>query len=355
ADRAAVRDLLAAIPPEHPLTAVVHAAGVLADGALATQTPETFDTVLRPKVDGAWHLHELTRELDLSAFVLFSSASGVFGNAGQANYAAANAFLDELARHRRATGLPATSLAWGLWAEDTGMAGDLTGTQRSRMSRSGVVALAPAEALAAFDAALGGDDPVLAPLRLDLAALSAAPVPPLLTGLVPRQAPAPAEALPDLAGLPVPEQERRLLELVRAQIAGVLGHADAEAVAPRRDFRDLGFDSLSAVELRNRLNDATGLRLPATVLFDHADPAALAAHLRERLDRPAQADPEALLAGLDTAVGTGALTGDQLRHVTTRLEELLTRLRPKAGDAGEYASATNDELFDLLDEEFGLS
>ncbi|MCL7380062.1 type I polyketide synthase [Streptomyces sp. 35G-GA-8] len=283
------RDAVAALLAEHPVTAVVHAAGVLDDGVIESLTPERIDTVFRPKVDAAWHLHELTRDLDLSAFVLFSSAAGTFGNAGQANYAAANAYLDALAQHRRAGGLPATSLAWGLWADASGMTDELAAADRGRLSRAGVAALSAGEGLRLFDAAIALPSAVAVPMRLDLAPLRARPeaVPALLRALV--RTARPGAAKPDgslaarISALPEDERLPLLLDLVRTCVAAVLGHASAAEVEPERAFGELGFDSLTAVELRNRLDAATGLRLPATLVFDYPTPLVLAGHLRATL------------------------------------------------------------------------
>ncbi|WP_129766684.1 SDR family NAD(P)-dependent oxidoreductase, partial [Streptomyces sp. L-9-10] len=283
------RDAVAALLAEHPVTAVVHAAGVLDDGVIGSMTPERIDTVFRPKVDAAWNLHELTRELDLSAFVLFSSAAGTFGNPGQANYASANAFLDALAQHRRAAGLPATSLAWGLWADASGMTDELAETDRGRLSRAGVAALSAEEGLRLLDASLALPTAVTVPMRLDLAPLRARPetVPALLRALVRTARPAAAKAEGSLAARisALPEDERLplLLDLVRTCVAAVLGHASAAEVEPERAFGELGFDSLTAVELRNRLDAASGLRLPATLIFDYPTPLVLAGHLRATL------------------------------------------------------------------------
>ncbi|WP_210945451.1 type I polyketide synthase, partial [Streptomyces sp. MK37H] len=292
ADRDALAAALAAIPAEHPLTAVVHTAGVLDDGVIGSLTPERVDHVLRPKADAAWNLHELTRDLDLSAFLLFSSAAGVFGGPGQGNYAAANAFLDALAQHRAAQGLPATALAWGLWAGG-GMGDTLDEADITRMRRAGVPPLPVAEGLRLFDAALTVDEASLVPMRLDLAALRNQPaVSPLLRGLVRGPARRAVDAVAAggetglaarLAGLSTAEQERLLLDLVRAQVATVLDYAGAETIGSGRAFKDLGFDSLTAVELRNQLNTVTGLRLPATLIFDYPDPQVLARHLRTEL------------------------------------------------------------------------
>ncbi|MFF4324794.1 SDR family NAD(P)-dependent oxidoreductase, partial [Streptomyces sp. NPDC001568] len=295
ADRAALAAVLDGIPAEHPLSAVVHTAGVLDDGIIGSLTAERLSAVLRPKVDAAWNLHELTSGLDLSAFVLFSSAAGVFGGAGQANYAAANTFLDALAAHRRAQDRPATSLAWGLWAESGGMGDTLDAEDVSRLGRGGVNALTAAEGLVLFDTACASGQPLLVPVKLDLAALRAAAggglLPPLLSGLVrtpsrraARGGKAAGGAFARLvASLPQDQQPAAVLELVRGQVAAVLGFAGPEAVDPARSFNEVGFDSLTAVELRNRLGAATGVRLPATLVFDYPTPTVLAEYLHAEL------------------------------------------------------------------------
>ncbi|MCK9900254.1 SDR family NAD(P)-dependent oxidoreductase [Frankia sp. Cpl3] len=291
ADRNALRTLLAGLPPDRPLTAVVHAAGVLDDGTVEALTPERLDTVLGPKADAAWNLHELTQGLDLASFVLFSSVTGTLGTAGQGNYAAANAFLDALAQHRRARGLPAVSLAWGLWGADAGLGAELARADLARMARLGIVPMSGDEGLRLFDAAFDTDRAVLVPARLELAAhRPAGPVPPPLWGLLgrPRRAGA-AGARPDertgglaalLGGL-ASEAERRdaVADLVRRSVATVLGYPAGDTVDAARAFTELGFDSLTAVELRNRLTAATGLSLPSTLVFDHPTPTALADHL----------------------------------------------------------------------------
>ncbi|MFE6487233.1 SDR family NAD(P)-dependent oxidoreductase [Streptomyces sp. NPDC057757] len=292
ADRDALATLLAAIPADRPLTGVVHLAGVLDDGLIDSLTPDRMDGVLRAKADAAWHLHELTLDTDLSAFVLFSSVSGLMMGAGQGNYAAANTFLDALAVHRRSLGLPATSLAWGLWDETVGMGGRLGEADRKRVRASGVPPLAPAEGLALFDDALAAGETLPVPIRLDAAALRAAhdDIPALLRGLVP-----PAPAGPTRTAAPGPSLERRLaslagqeeraallLDLVRAEVAAVR-HDDPSAIDPGAPFTALGLDSLASIELRNRLGAASGLRLSATLTFDHPTPAELAAFLLDEL------------------------------------------------------------------------
>ncbi|MET9730404.1 SDR family NAD(P)-dependent oxidoreductase [Streptomyces sp. NPDC006458] len=287
ADREALAGLLAAVPDEYPLTSVIHLAGVLDDGLLGGLGPERMSTVLRPKVDAALNLHELTAGLDLSAFVLFSSGTGVVGGAGQANYAAANAFLDALAAHRRAAGRPGQSLAWGLWAG--GMADALDEADLRRMSRNGIGVLRDGQGLDLFDAATATDQALLVPMLLDLKALAEAgeELPHLFRGLVrqrTRRGTAGTQletgALEgQLAVLGAEEREALLLELVRGYAAGVLGHTSGDAIEPDRAFSELGFDSLTAVEFRNALGGAVGVRLPATLVFDHPTPAVLARHL----------------------------------------------------------------------------
>ncbi|MYX08377.1 SDR family NAD(P)-dependent oxidoreductase, partial [Streptomyces sp. SID8375] len=299
ADREALGEVLAGIPAEAPLTGVVHTAGVLDDGVIGSLTPERVHAVLRPKVDAAWNLHELTQDLDLTAFVLFSSAAAVLGSAGQGNYAAANSFLDALAQHRHAAGLTGVSLAWGPWADTSGMTGQVDDTHLRRMAADGFLPISAADGTALFDAAVGAGEAVVAPIRLDARALAASgAVPAILRGVV--RAPVrrtaaeatSAGSLGDrLLGLPVEEREELLLDLVTTQVAAVLGYENSGAVRIDQVFKDLGFDSLTAVELRNRLNSATGLRLPATLVFDYPTPAALLDHLRDELvgDRDQQA------------------------------------------------------------------
>ncbi|WP_236005598.1 type I polyketide synthase, partial [Amycolatopsis pittospori] len=280
ADRKALADALAG----HRLTAVVHTAGVVDDGVVEALTGDQFDRVLRPKLDGALNLHELTGDLD--AFVLFSSAATTFGAPGQGNYAAANAFLDGLARYRRARGLPAVSLAWGLWAESGGMGGRLGETDLARMARGGTLAMSEDEALAMLDAATALGEPNLVPVKLDTAALAKSdPVPELFRGLVRSKLRRAAEVTrtgslsEKLATLPAGDRDGFLLDLVLTNAAAVLGHEPGTALDTARSFKDLGFDSLTAVEFRNRLGTATGLRLPPTLIFNYPTPEGLTAHL----------------------------------------------------------------------------
>ncbi|MEU0071910.1 type I polyketide synthase [Streptomyces sp. NPDC006332] len=296
-DPTALAELVKGCTPA--LTAVVHAAGVLDDGVLAALTPERMGAVLRPKADAAWHLHEVTRDLDLSAFVLLSSASGLLGRAGQGNYAAANSFLDALAHHRTALGLPALSLAWGPWNSGGGMAAEQL-RERDGKYDDVVRAFTVEQGLALFDAALRLDEPVLAPVMLDRARLrdAPAPLPPPLRGVVrPRgpaaaAGPAPGAEQPSepgawrkvLAALPVAQRVDALAELMRADVAAVLGHPDADALPVGRSFAELGFDSLMAVQVRNRLSMALRLRLPAAVVFEHPTAHQLARHVLGLLD-----------------------------------------------------------------------
>ncbi|MFC5719433.1 SDR family NAD(P)-dependent oxidoreductase [Streptomyces gamaensis] len=372
---AADRDALAKALAGTALTAVVHTAGVLDDGVIGSLTPERLDAVLRPKADAVLNLHELTG--GLSAFVVFSSLAGTLGTPGQANYAAANAFLDAFARRRRAQGLPALSLPWGLWQRAGAMTGDLGGTDRTRLARGGVLPLTDEEGLELFDAALASDRPVVVAARLDLAALrnAAAPVPPLLGSLVGirtrRTDRATAVPLAQrIAGLPENEREAAVLELIRSEVAAVLGHSSAASVQPDQVFGDLGFDSLTAVELRNRLNKATGLRLPATLVFDHPTPEVLAQRVLKDLPGGTGAgtasvfdEIDRLAAALDTA-GTDADNTTRTK-INMRLQALLSRWNGNApadpedaggaGDEDDLSSASDEELYELLDDELGIS
>jgi acyl transferase domain-containing protein len=373
ADRAALGKLLAKIPKRHPLCAVVHAAGVLDDATIGGLTAERLDAVLRPKVDAAWNLHELTRDLDLKAFVLFSSIAGVVGSPGQANYAAANTYLDALAQHRAADGLPAASLAWGLWEQEDGMGGTLDAADRARIARSGISPLPVAHALAMFDATFAAPEPTPVLTAFDLAGLRAQAdsggLPALFRGMVrvragakPGAAAGSVQTLRDrLAGHDAAERQEITLDVVRATIAAVLGHASGDAIAANRPFQELGFDSLAAVEFRNRLSAVAGQRLPATVVFDYPTAAALAAFLLEELalDGDGAADP--VLAELDRLEAVLAATGSAAAHptVASRLQALVRRLTEDRGSAEDAAeddldSASDDEIFGLLDNELGL-
>ncbi|WP_394831346.1 type I polyketide synthase [Pendulispora rubella] len=336
-DRAALQSLLA----EHPIGAVVHAAGTIDDGVLASLTPERLHSVLRSKLDAAFHLHELTQHLHLDAFILFSSLSGVLGGPGQANYAAANAFLDALAHHRKARGLPALSLDWGHWAHKSGLTAHLSDADLRRMARNGVRSLSTDEALALFDAALALPNAALVPASLDLRALTRT-----------TKAPAPASIQQRLLPLAPEARERMLLELVRAEIGAVLGLRSPSGVGPHQPLQELGLDSLMAVELRNRLGAAVGLRLPATLLFDHPTPAALVKLFLEKLvpnetdaEPPLVAELDRLERVLDSMIGN-----DNARAtVVTRLRTLLSRWGAVDSD---LEAASDEQLFASFDEEF---
>ncbi|SPF07455.1 Beta-ketoacyl-acyl-carrier-protein synthase I [Streptomyces sp. MA5143a] len=376
-DRAHITALLDRLAAEgHTLTGVVHCAGTVDDGVLTSLTPDRVGRVLHAKAHGARHLHDLTRGLDLSFFVLFSSASATFGAAGQANYCAANACLDALAERRAAAGLPGVSIAWGLWEEASGMTAALDARDRERLRRTGTTALSTERALALFDAALTGAAPVVTAAPLDLARLRSEhrdrPAPALLSALlgpVPRRAAVrrPDEPAADLAtalaALPEEERPARVLALVLDSTAQVLGHARPDEVDPDQAFKDQGFDSLTGVELRNRLRTATGLDMPATLVFDHPAPTALADHLLRRL-LPAGPSPRERLRGdldrLDTAAEALAVDDPAHAEVTERLRRILHRLEaPTATPAGDtdgdtaLRSATADEVLAFIDSEFG--
>ena len=363
--------LLDSIAAEHPLSAVVHTAGVLDDGVIGSLTAERLDGVLAAKADAAWYLHELTAHMDLGAFVLFSSAAGTLGSPGQGNYAAANAFLDALAAHRRARGLAGSSMAWGLWEDASGMAGGLSETDISRMARSGLRVLSSEEGLGLFDSALDADEALTLPIPLDLKMLRAQAkmggLPSLFSDLVrvpTRDAGRQGISLARrLAATPEAEREGIMLELVTAQVAAVLGHASASAIGTQRTFKDLGFDSLAAVELRNRLGAATGLRLPATLVFDYPTPVVVAKYLLDEFADNGTTTRLAVDAELDKleAVLASIVSDDTQRmKITARLQALLLGLGDAGidegvvtADDGDIESATDDEMFNLIDRELG--
>ncbi|WP_326658971.1 SDR family NAD(P)-dependent oxidoreductase [Streptomyces canus] len=365
ADRDALSALLDTIPADRPLTAVFHAAGVLDDGLVASLTPDRLDTVMRPKVDAAWNLHELTA--DLRHFVLFSSIAGVIGSPGQANYAAANVFLDALAARRRAQGQAAVSIAWGRWEQESAMTGSLDQADLARMSRGGLDPLTSQQGLALLDRALGQARAVVTAARFDQRALRAGEVPALLRGLVRvparrRSEAGAAEALVQrLAALPEAERAAALLEVVQLQAATVLGSSSADAVRADRPFKELGFDSLAAVELRNRLGAAVGRKLPATLVFDHPTPDAIAHYLLAQI-APAPARLPILdeLDRLEASL-TGLNRDDRLdREITLRLQTVLAQwTAERRGDDASVADriqeASADEVFAFIDNELGRS
>ncbi|MFJ6129529.1 SDR family NAD(P)-dependent oxidoreductase, partial [Streptomyces griseoviridis] len=362
ADRSAVAELLGAVPAGHPLTAVVHTAGVLDDAVFASLTPERMDAVLRPKADAAWHLHELTLGMDLSAFVLFSSAAGVLDGVGQGNYAAANVFLDALAQHRRASGLPAQSLAWGLWAGG-GMGSGLSEADARRMEQKGAKALTAEQGLDLLDTAARLDEPTVVPVPMDLGALAAGgELPPLFHGLVrvPTrrvvEAAEPADTgqslAARLAALPHEKRGALLLDLVREHAAAVIGHASGGAIEADRAFKDLGFDSLTTIELRNRISGATGLRLPATLVFDYPDPQVLAQYLLVEL--VPEADARSAADQEEASVRELLATIPLARMRDTGLLDALLKLADNGeGDAGAAAGETEDQVAALRSMDVG--
>ncbi|MCK2216222.1 SDR family NAD(P)-dependent oxidoreductase [Actinomadura sp. ATCC 31491] len=379
-DREALRRVLDAAPR---LTGVVHAAGILDDALVQDLTPDRVASVLAPKADAAWHLHELTRDRPLSLFALFSSVAGVLGNAGQGNYAAANAFLDALAEHRRDLGLPAVSIAWGLWDADSGMTGTLDQADLARLARAGIAPLDVQQGLALFDAALTAPGPLVVAARWDNAGLRARAerddLPPVLRGLVraPRRAAAQTRQATAAAPADGPELAERLaamseadgrlhlIQLVRGHVAAVLAHPSPDQVEVDRAFNELGFDSLTAVELRNRLGADTGLRLPATLVFDHPTVTSLADYLFHSLAPDGPSPEDALRAAVDQAESTLQAANGQADAVRRRLvailQSALARIgagsaadpattRPGSGGAAEeIVSASDEEIFALID------
>ncbi|WP_327682152.1 type I polyketide synthase [Kitasatospora sp. NBC_00458] len=371
ADRRSLAALLDSVQAGHRLAGVVHAAGVTDDAVITSLSRERLSGVLSPKVDGAWNLHRLTEHLDLDLFVLFSSAAAVLGGAGQGGYSAANAFLDAVAEHRRSRGLAAVSLAWGLWEQASGMTGRLAERDLRRVGRVGVAPLSTEAALALFDGGLVADRAVLVPARLDLAGLRSryadGSVPAVLRQLVKvRRAAASAVSVPaggglgpGLAGLSPEDRRRTVLDLVLARTAAVLGHAAAAAVEPEQAFKEIGFDSLTVVELRNHLQTATGLTLPATLVFDHPTPAALTENLLALLVPAEATAAQRVLRGLErleTDIEAVGADDEELGEVARRLKRLMRVLDPTgAPDSAAGSSlddATADEVLAFIDSEF---
>jgi len=350
-----------------PLRGVIHAAGVLDDATLARISEQQIERVLAPKIDAGWHLHELTAELELEEFVLFSSAAGVLGSAGQGAYGAANAFLDALAEHRHALGLPAQSLAWGLWEDQSEMTGHLSDIDRQRLALNGIRPLTTDQGLALLDRASQRPTPTLAPIALDRTALRnqarSGTLPPMLRGLI--RAPAAGMSISGASlavrVLAAPERERDLLIMgeLRTHVAAVLGQPDGSAIDPQRAFKELGLDSLSAVDLRNRLATATRLRLPPTLVFDHPTVAAVAEELH-RLLAPALTprSVEHELDDVEARLVDLARDAEARLHIDRRMRALLKRLSDD-GSGGRLATdidlelATADDLVELLDRELG--
>ncbi|MFB9511583.1 SDR family NAD(P)-dependent oxidoreductase, partial [Streptomyces aurantiacus] len=375
-DPVSVAELVGRSDPAHPLTGIVHAAGVLEDAVVTAQTPEGLARVWAAKATAAANLHEATREMRLGMFVVFSSAAATLGSPGQANYAAANAYCDALMQHRRATGQTGLSIGWGLWQTASGMTGHLSETDLARMKRTGFTPLTTEGGLAHLDAALAHGRPYLVAVDLDartVASQSAASRPVLLRAMATTAADrsvrrtaaqgtaASAGGLADqLAGLPPAGRHGLLLDVVRANAAGVLGHADHDAIRADTSFKELGFDSLTAVELRNRLSAATGLKLPAALVFDYPESAALADHLLERLSPDgAQAPPEDAVDPLLNELGRiesslDALTlDDEVRgRVSRRLNALLAKLNGAAAgvaDLDVLDAVSDEDMFEFID------
>ncbi|MGV9594972.1 SDR family NAD(P)-dependent oxidoreductase [Streptomyces tendae] len=378
ADRSALATLLTDIDAEHRLTGVVHAAGVLDDGVLTSLTEDRLARVFAPKAGAAWHLHELTAGLNLSAFVLFSSIAGTLGNAGQANYSSANAFLDALAAHRQALGLSAQSIAWGLWEQDSGMTGHLATGSTERM---GVAALPTETGLALLDGALAAGSPELVATRLDLPQLrrQRSHLPPVFHRLVGTparrasmatgadRAQSGEELRHRLTGLGSEDRQRELVTIVRSQVAAVLGHERPEAVDVNRGFMDAGIDSLMALELRNRLGDLLGRRLPTTLIFDYPSVSAVVGYILEELfggvfGGQSENGTEALeaeirrLASMMAEVraddaNSRTRIADLLRGISANWAEKSTEVQEPGTAEADLESVTADELFDILDSE----
>ncbi|MEV6136026.1 type I polyketide synthase [Nocardia sp. NPDC051990] len=346
-DRDALAGVLDSIPAQHPLGGVVHLAAALADATFAALTPEHLDVVLPAKAYGAWHLHELTQHLDLSMFVLFSSAAGTFGSAGQANYGAANVFADSLARHRYHRGLAATSMAWGWWAEDTSNTGGMDEKDRARLTRMGVTPMPTKEALDLFDAALRTGRPYVLPVGMDLSLLRVAAqvteLPPFFRALL-HTRPRATQQMSDssqlakrLAGLSPTEQHEVIVDLLRTPISMVLGYNSPDAVLPDREFTEMGVDSLSSIELGAHLRAITGVKLANSVIFQYPTVNLLARHVLDQvtpqdteLADPIVAEVEMLLERLAAIHGETQMPGELLARLSGAVGRLGGSAAPEA-------------------------
>ena len=380
ADRDDLARLIESIPAERPLRAVVHTAGVLDDAMIDSLEPKHFERVMRPKVDAAMHLHQLTADMDLTAFVLFSSSITVLGAHAQANYAAASVFVDALAHHRHAHGLPAVSIAWGLMGlHASGMISGLTEAEVAKRweqihARMAMLPLSSEGGIELHDAGCASGEPHVVAVKFDLAMARAQArtgvMPSMLRGLVSlpaKRAESGGSLARRLAEAPEEERDAVTLDLVRSQVAAVLGQSTGEAVEPDRAFSELGFDSLAAVELRNRLRQGSGLRLPATLVFDYPTPQAVAGYLRELVGEE-EAGPrvddqidklEALVASITSNGGVEPAAGSRLRALGARLQAYLRDASGEGAADGDGAahedleSASAEEIFEIIEEEFG--
>ncbi|MDX6602289.1 MAG: hypothetical protein QOF13_1491, partial [Solirubrobacterales bacterium] len=325
-------------------------------GTIDSMDAERLGRVFAPKARGAWHLHELTAGMGLSAFVLFSSVAGILGNPGQSNYAAANSFLDALAAHRLANGLAATSIAWGFWERESGMTAALSDADKARLRRRGMEALSDQRGLAMFDAAILFDRAPALAAPIDAAGLKALAgaqvLPSILSDLVAKRSDrrrATVSLASRLASVPATQHETLVRDLVRAETAAVLGHSSAEEVAIDLPFNELGFDSLAAVELRNRLGAATDMRLPATVVFDHPSVAALAEYLLASVAPGANGDAALQPGEREIREALASLPLSRLRSAGL-IDPLLRLANPEAYPESEPEEEDGDRI-DTMDVE----